>query len=652
MKFSFNLLALGLFCFLTPFLLISQTHEVKPSVSASEIKNATSGDKTIQSVRSAVQVELAPVESYPMLTQQATKHIEHDYFLCEGEEEEDPEVEALREEMDELRVKEAAKLGDNYPNPFQNNAEATAPTVVTSFNATAVGSGYPPDNTMAISNGGYIVVAVNSSIAIYNTSGTQLGVWSLYSFFNGSGAGVVNDFFDPNVLYDSGSDRFFFSCCVGRTSSNSKVLCAFSKSNNPLNGWNNYYLTGNPLNNSKWLDFPRIAYSTNEVYVTGNLFSNGSSPVFNQAVLYQIPKQNGYNGSSLSWQYWYGISGSPFSLMPVSYGASGSYGPGVYLAASNSSSGSSIKFYDLTKDMSASDEELLYYSVTTPSYTVGANAIQKGTSEKLKPGDCRMQNGFYYNGLMHYVFGAAANGTYNGVKYHRVNVSTHATTLTKSIYSSGYDLCYPSVAWAGTSTTDKGVLISFQHASSTTYPGVGAFNVDDAGVVSTWTTCASGTGYVNITSGSVSRWGDYTLLQKKQNSSPRRYWGSASFGNTSNEYTAKVYQLRIGSTDPIVGDGSDEREDTDGAVETVHIFPNPVADGQFQIGIQMSQIGDVALELYDANGKLASTMHNGSLPEGLNNLQFSTTGLPTGVYFVRVLNNQTVVAHEKVLVFN
>jgi hypothetical protein len=126
-------------------------------------------------------------------------------------------------------------------------------------------------------------------------------------------------------------------------------------------------------------------------------------------------------------------------------------------------------------------------------------------------------------------------------------VSNQTSTLTKSIFSSWYDLCFPSIAWAGNSTADKGVLIIFQHVSSTSFPGVGAFNVDDAGSVSSWTGCATGAGFVkiNFPSASLSRWGDYTMLQKRQNSSPRSYWGSASFGNTANQYTAKVFQLRI-----------------------------------------------------------------------------------------------------------
>lgn len=640
-KLSF-IRAAGSAIFLSVALFASaQTVETKPAYKLQEGVNDFGG------THSEMQIELAPIVSYPLLMPQLSISGPQEFFRCEGDEEENPELERLREEMDEMRELEAAKLGNNYLNPFDQTVDATTPTLVSSFNATSIGSGYPPDNTMAISNGGYIVVAVNSSIAIYNTSGTLLGSWSLYSFFNGAGGGYENDFYDPNVLYDSGSDRFFFSCCVGRTYQKSKVLCAFSQSNNPLNGWNNYYLTGNPLGNNCWLDFPRIAYSTNEVYVSGNLFTNAGS--YNQSIFYHMTKQKGYSGQNLTWQYWYNISGSPFSLLPVSYGGSGSYGPGVYLVATSSSSGSAVKFYNLTDDLTASNEQLKYYSVSVPSYSVGANAVQKGSSTKLSPGDCRAQNGFYQNGLVHFVYGAATNGSYNGVKYHRINVSNQTSSLNKSIYSSGYDLCFPGIAWAGTSSSDKGVLISFQHTSSNSFPGVGAFNVDDAGAVSSWTGCATGAGYVKIDfpSASLSRWGDYTLLQKRQNSSPRRYWGSASFGNTSHNYTAKVFELRIGTS---FHEDDLERDGIDKTVEGIHVFPNPAVHGSFQVGVQMAKEGQAEISLFDTQGKLVRALHNGLLPEGLNNLSVQTDGLPIGVYFVRVSDHQTIVAYEKIVV--
>lgn len=639
--FSFTSVLAGMLCLLFTLPATGQTVETKPEVSLQERAKSAGG------TASALLLEPISLVSYPLLNPQLSIDDKQEYFPCEGEEEENAEVEQLREEMDEMRPVEAAKLGSNYLNPFDQTASATTPSLVSSFTATAIGSGLPPDNTMAISNGGYVVVAVNSTVAIYNTSGALLGSWSMYNFFNGSGAGVNNFFYDPNVLYDSGSDRFFFSCSVGKTYQTSKVLCAFSKSNNPLNGWNIYYLSGNPLNNNCWFDFPRIAYSTNEVYVTGNLFKNDGT--YNQSIIYQMTKQKGYNGLGLTNKYWYNISGTPSSLLPVSYGSAGSYGPGVYLVATNSASGSAVKLYDLTSDLTDANQQLLYYSIPVSSYSVGANALQKGTNVKLSPGDCRAQNGFYFNGLVHFVYGGAANGSYNGIKYHRINVSNNTSTLNKSIYSSGYDLCFPAIAWAGTSTSDKGVLINFQHVSSNSFPGVGAFNLDDAGTVSSWTGCATGIGYVNINfpSSTISRWGDYTLLQKRQNASPRRYWGSASFGNTGNKYSAKVFELRIGTS---LQDEVIERNAVDKTIEGVHVFPNPVEHGSFQIGIQMAKTGQAKVTLYNTQGKMVRSLHSGLLAEGLNNLSVQTDGLPTGVYFVHVTDNQSLAAHEKIIV--
>ena len=108
----------------------------------------------------------------------------------------------------------------------------------------------------------------------------------------------------------------------GSTAATSKVLCCFSQSNDPSDGWWVYNLTGDPLSNNQWFDYPAIGVSTNEVYVTGNLFSSGGN-VFGEAVIYQLPKASGYAGQAISWAYWDGIATSPydaFSLVPASWG--------------------------------------------------------------------------------------------------------------------------------------------------------------------------------------------------------------------------------------------------------------------------------------------------------------------------------------------
>ncbi len=91
---------------------------------------------------------------------------------------------------------------------------------------------------------------------------------------------------------------------------------------------------------------------------------------------------------------------------------------------------------------------------------------------------------------------------------------------------------------------------------------MGAINVDDALVSSSnWVNCAVGASYVDLTGAGagLSRWGDYTGICRKRNTSPARVWGCGSFGNASHTYTAKIFQMGITN---FTG-GSGERSNTD-----------------------------------------------------------------------------------------
>ncbi|MEZ4960971.1 MAG: T9SS type A sorting domain-containing protein [Saprospiraceae bacterium] len=646
-----SLLYFACLCFSLPAQSI--LHETKPPVSQKELQYRAAEKSPPLTAYST-----GPVFPMQRPTITAKDLAEFATRSCEGDEEENPVVEYLKEQAAQGLLPDFADavgvdmLPAGKENGPQDAISATLPSLYSSFNATAIGSGNPPDNAMAISNTGYIVTAVNSSIAIYNSSGTSLGSWTLYSFMNGAGEGVVNDFFDPTVLYDSGSNRFFLVCVVGRTPADSRLALGFSSSSNPTNSWNFYYLPGNILNNNCWFDFPRIGYSTSEVYIAGNLFNTTNS--FNQAVIFQIPKAAGYAGNSLNYQYWYGISGAPFTLCPVSFGGTGSYGPGAYFVAHPSGTGTMTKFYNLTDNMSASNEQLLYYPITVTSYAIGPNAAQKNTTEKLDVGDSRIQNAVYMSNCVHYVYCAKANGTQNGIHYDRLNV-TNNTIVNKRIYSTGGEaFTYPAVAWVGGTSTDKSVLISFQFSKSTVFPGVGALNVDNANNVSSWLTCATGTGFVNQNNTgnqTVSRWGDYTALCRRAGSNPLRVWGGASFGNTSNQYTCKIFQIGINGLlpdDPPV----EERGNGDNTqpMVTASVYPNPVADGQVNIAFDNLENREMEIRLLSPLGVPLRTLYSGQVQPSLENLSLDVSDLQPGSYFVQILNGKKTVSCEKIFV--
>ena len=395
-------------------------------------------------------------------------------------------------------------------------------------------------------------------------------IW--FDFLNDNS--LTSTIYDPRVIYDSGADRFVLVILHGSTPATSKVLVCFSKTNDPQNGWWVYTLTGNPLSNNCWFDYPALAVSNNEVYVTGNLF-NGNS--FNQAVIYQIPKAAGYAGQSLEWQYWAGLSNTPFeafSLVPASWGQQGNYGPGVYLVSSEYIGSDKLVLWDLTDDMSGSPE-LVNYTIQTDIYSPAADAFQSGSSDALDNGDCRMQSAFYFNGILHYVFHTDIGEGWNGIYYGRMDVEDGTNETTTFGLQGSYDYSYPSVASFSTSSSDPSVMVAFLRSSQDSYPEVRVVNCDRFYQWSPSTRVKAGETFVDFLSDDLERWGDYTGMSRRHNSADPRVWLSGAYGANipsqaiNNTYKTWVAEIQAGESVAV--------EDQN-IIQEAHLFPNPAYD--------------------------------------------------------------------------
>ena len=549
--------------------------------------------------------------------------------------------------IDIKETKVQAKINSyNENEELQKSAMTVNPTIGTNFEANWSLFGTPPDNSMAISNGGYIVSANNDGIEYYNASGSFLyfDFWS--DFFNDNT--LTATLYDPKVIYDSGSDRFVMVVLHGSTASTSKVIVCFSKTNNPQNGWWVYKLTGNPLNNNCWFDYPALGVSNNEIYVTGNLFvTNGS---FNQAVVYQIPKAAGYAGNNINWQYWSNLSSTPydaFTLVPASYGHQGNYGSGIYLVSNKSGGDNKIRLWDLTDDMSG-NPALNSYTINTTSYSPSPDASQLGTNDKLDNGDCRIQNAFYLNGIVHYVFHSDIGSGWNGINYNRLTVSNLTNQSSTFGLQGSFDYSYPAVVPFSTSTSDKSVMIAFLRSSSTTYPEVRVVNCDNSMQWSTSTLVKAGETYVNFLTGDE-RWGDYTGISRKHNSGTPRIWLAGCYGgnivsqsayNTWKTWVAEVYGTStVGLNDDISLSNS------------ISMFPNPTYD-LINIYFTTETSEKTTIQILDINGRIVKTLYSDTPKVGENKLTFNKGALTAGTYFVSISTSTKILKNEKLIILD
>ena len=516
------------------------------------------------------------------------------------------------------------------------------PVIGASFQGNLTG-GCPNDNTIAISNACTIVSCVNSNINIFNSSGVLQRAVDLYDFFNYFSFTIPQNICDPKVVYDPNSDRFilFSQVCDG-IAANSKLLVAFSKTNNPSSGWWLYSFTGNPRNDGSWFDYPRMGISNNEVYITGNLYYQAGG--YNQSLIYQINKNDGYNGvNSIRWQYWYNIDAKPFTLLPFSRGQTGSYGPGCYfIATAGGGGGSNLKFYDLTDDLTATNEQLNYYSVSTYPYKVAKNAHQYNTTQRLDVGDCRMMDGFYHNGIVHFTF-MADTADWAAVRYYRMPISTLSAQYFQTSFVGEFDYTYPALASFSNSATDQSALLVFLSSGSNTYPSIRVKSFDND-----WNTQASiivktGTGYVNQcyqNNRSSNRWGDYTGIARKYNSTTPRVWLGASYGSSSGSWgnwIAEIYS-RTTPTKDITKD-----------ISAVTVSPNPVSQERFSVNFSTNSHQELNFRIFSLDGKLVSEIEKRQVIAGNHTFSFNIGHLSSGSYILTVSNNNNqIIRNEKI----
>ncbi|MFC2102564.1 T9SS type A sorting domain-containing protein [Bacteroidota bacterium] len=546
-----------------------------------------------------------------------------------------PEVmaEKLRKTEEKL-----ARTNKNFPDENQLKGVTDQPTIGASFEGNWFDQTTPPDNSMAISNGGYIVSVTNSHIEYFDMSGTRLFTSSFDDFFSDPSFTAL--LYDPVVLYDSQADRFFMVVLHGSNSSVSKVVTCFSKSNNPQDGWYFYKLTGDPLGASNWFDYPKIGFSNEEVYVTGNLFTD--SDQFSQAVLYQITKVGGYAGSNLNWQYWYNISDSPFTLVPASYGQQGGYGPGIYLVSTHGTVGNSdkIRLFDLTNYISG-NPQLNAYNVDA-TFDIAGDAPQPNTDILLDNGDNRIISAFYLNGIVHFVFASEYANNYNGINYNRLTVNGLTNWYSK-FGLDGYDYAYPSVASFGPTDQDKSVMICFLRVSETVYPQVRVVYVDNGGNWSSSTLVKEGSTYVDVyASSGVARWGDYSGISRKNNASPPNVWLSGGFGTIRlSEHAFDTWIAQITG----VAIGIEEQA----TKHPVRIYPNPVYD-MMNVEFTLDGRSNIEISVIDQQGKTVKMLLQDTAPGGRNSFSFNKGALSAGIYFLKVSSSNNTIRYEKFIV--
>lgn len=518
-------------------------------------------------------------------------------------------------------------------NPSNKTQASDAPVVLKSF----AGQGYqfsaPNDNHLAVGSNGKLISVVNTNMTAYDTSGTVLVSSSLASFADT--LGVLGYTFDPRVIYDPEADRFILTFLNGYLDSTSQIIIAFSKTPNPEGEWNFYLLNGNPLNNNTWSDYPAIGINQQELFLTYNTFTNGSTnnSGYTESTIWQIDKAKGYAGDTLLTHYYYDIKWAGdtlFNTMPVNGGIT-LYGPNMYFLNTNpfSTIGTdSIYVLEITNTIASGTATLQASSIQMGiSYYEPIEAKQKN-NHTLITNDARVQSAILENNTLHFALNSVDQSSQRPcVYYGRVTNFSGSKNPSALLLTDTLDLAYGAIAHLNDSNNPDAVVVGCLHSSNTTNAGQSAFYIDNSGLASARSLVKSGGGILNVLSGTQERWGDYTGCAP-QYGEPGSVWYAGSYSSTNARNMTWLSKIRVGQ--PITG-----IEFVNTQIEDISIYPVP-AQERLSISFEMNQGSLIEILLLDLQGKIIKTVVKDYTRSGNIECSIRTDALPSGMYLLQV----------------
>lgn len=450
--------------------------------------------------------------------------------------------------------KDSVKLFEGQSKVYapQTMADPPAPTVAFDGlldNNTSI----PPDVNGAVGPN-YVMTTLNTEIKIQNKTGGSVSTLSNSGFWT---VEETTDIYDPKILYDPFTQRFYFVDLDGASSAGTNILLAVSQTNDPTGAWNQYKIKTNNGDPTLWFDFPSMGYNKDWIVVSGNMFTDGPSYTFTKVKLFVIKKSDVLAGLATTPTEISVATG--FTLSPAVVGDNSTNTVPI-IATWDNSTGT----YKLLKISGEPPSVPTLSDVGFPSVGSGNSwfnytwyynqAPQQGMTTRtngIDDGDHRMANCVLKNGKLWAVHNTWSSNTglfnsaavYRGVlRWLSINPNTAAINEWGKIEDTGItnmgafsvptnSYSYPSIAV----NNNEDVMIGFGHHSPSFYPTASyLLRKNGEPSFSSVYQYKNGTNkYFKTYGGSANRWGDYTMTMVDP-SNGSDFWVIGEYANTPN----------------------------------------------------------------------------------------------------------------------
>jgi hypothetical protein len=378
-----------------------------------------------------------------------------------GEDDGGPQADDGDDALAAVSVDEDVDIGEDDVLGGADVGTPLAPPLGHSFEGLPQTRFRPPDCAVAVGPND-VLVAVNTSLAVYDKAGTLRRRWPDMTQFFGpvlpTGAGI----FDPQVHYDHYDQRWIVVIAARRdTPRGSWMLLAASQTANPLGRWWLWSLDFNvdgatPSNN--WADYPMLGIDSQALFIGTNQFGFGGG--FSYGKVRILNKKEIYAGAGLRWWDYWNLTepagGKAFTVQPCRhYRGRGNFS--AYLINSEFGSGNNLVQWRISNPLalwSGGSPSLSRWEVPVGAYSLGPDARQPGTSVRIETNDDRLLNAVYQSqsGTQRIWTAHTVAVTWSGdseprtgVRWYEVDVGSHTAVQQRTYGSSGRYYFFPAI---------------------------------------------------------------------------------------------------------------------------------------------------------------------------------------------------------------
>jgi hypothetical protein len=424
----------------------------------------------------------------------------------------------------------AAALRAGRPPPPGRAAAVLAPALARNWAGQRDTTVAPSDSTGAIGTTRYIEL-VNAKAAVYNrTSNTPTAAGPLLQLTGCATAGCTDNVFDPQVIWDPGTSRFFYAADDIVSSTQNLLDIGFSTTATPdlsASSWCRFALNFG----STFPDYPKLGDTRDFMLLGSNDFSGSR---FAGSTIAWMTKPPAGTACPAPGTLAVGLSGAlknadgtaAFTPVPANQTDTSSTGSAVARPASIPPGGATfLTVFTVTKSATgAAIIPVTGTSVPVNAFQVPASATQPGTADLLDTLDARntqavsavdpVHGGVTALWTQHAVFGGAGSQ----VRWYEINPATH-TLIQHGTLSSALRFTFDAaispdrLVNGATSLFGGDMVIDVVRSSMTTLPAIKAASKIGPNPVSALTQIAASgaadTGFDCIQDAGLCRWGDY-----------------------------------------------------------------------------------------------------------------------------------------------